>query len=117
MAKRIVSDKKASAAYLSLFLIGIGILIWSSYWWPGVAIVLSVSLALRQFLVGRRSDMWTSLMLGSVITLLSIFSLDWAIVLPVLFIFSGLYIFFRDFLGDNSDPEITLSTDNIDDEE
>lgn len=111
MSKQIVSQKKASTAYLSIFLIGLGILIWTSYWWPGIMVVLGLAISVRQFLLGHNYDAWVSIGVFGAITFLSLFKINWDVILPVIFIVAGLYIFFRDFIDFETRSEMEIEED------
>jgi len=98
MAKQIISRKKAHALSTVLFLIGLGIIAYLKYWWPGIMLAIGIPLALRQYLLGKIYDMTVSLIvfLGVFITVQ--FKITWDILLPVIFTIGGIYIFFREFL-------------------
>lgn len=48
-----MSKKKAHAISNGIFLISLGILIFTNAWWPGILLALWASIATRQFLTGR----------------------------------------------------------------
>jgi len=99
MAKPIMSKRKAHSLSFALFLVGLGIITYFKYWWPGIMLAVGLPLALRQYLLGKRFDMTISLIvfLGVFITVQ--FNIKWEIVLPVLFTLGGLYVFFKEFFG------------------
>ena len=61
-------------------------------------LVVSIPLALMQYLEGRRYDMWITLFVfcGAFITVQ--FDIQWEVFLPVLFSIGGIYIFFREWI-------------------
>ncbi|NGX34352.1 MAG: hypothetical protein K1060chlam1_00704 [Candidatus Anoxychlamydiales bacterium] len=99
MAQPIMSKKKAQSLSFALFLIGLAIITYFKYWWPGIMLTVGMPIALKQYLIGKRFDMAISLIvfLGAFITVQ--FDIKWEIVLPVLFTIGGLYVFFREFFG------------------
>ncbi|NGX52084.1 MAG: hypothetical protein KR126chlam5_00377 [Candidatus Anoxychlamydiales bacterium] len=99
MAQPIMSKRKAQSLSFALFLIGLAIITYFKYWWPGLMLTVGLPIALKQYLVGKRFDMIISLIvfLGAFITVQ--FDIKWEVVLPVLFTIGGLYVFFREFFG------------------
>jgi len=99
MAKPVMSRKKAHSLSFALFLIGLAIITYIKYWWPGIMLAIGIPIALRQYLIGKRFDMIISLIvfLGVFITVQ--FKIKWNIVLPVLFTLGGLYVFFKELFA------------------
>lgn len=118
MAKPIMSHRKAHSLSFALFLIGLAIITYFKYWWPGIMLTIGLPIALRQYLLGKRFDMSISLIvfLGAFITVQ--FNIKWEIVLPVLFTLGGLYVFFKEFFGPKEEEEEEIEEDkNIEIEE
>ncbi len=121
MAKPILSKKKAHILSFALFLIGLALIIYFNYWWPGIMLALGIPLALRQYLLGRRLDMIISLVvfLGAFIVIQ--FKIQWEIILPVLLTVGAIYIFFKEFFGpkeiDEAEEEEELNKEIEEDEE
>ena len=105
MATPIMSKKKAHSLSFALFLIGIGIIFYFKYWWPGIMLAIGLPIALRQYLLGKRFDMVISLIvfLGVFITVQ--FKIKWDLLLPILFTLGGLYVFFKEFFGPKDEDE------------
>ncbi len=101
MAKKI-SKKKASSISFAMFIIGLGIIFFTGYWWPGMMLVIGVPLAARQYLIGRLYDMAISLFvfLGGFITIE--FQIPWKYLLPSLFTVGGLYLLFKELFFSES---------------
>lgn len=99
MAVPLMSKRKAHSLSFVIFLIGLAIITYFKYWWPGIMPGIGLPIALRQYLLGKRFDMIISLVvfLGVFITVQ--FSIKWEIILPVLFTIGGLYVFFKEFFG------------------
>lgn len=92
-----MSKRKADAISNGIFLVGIGILVFTNYWWPGILVVLWATLALRQYLTHRYYDlaMTTLILLG--LTAVAMLNLDWIVIVPVLLVLGGIHIIFREY--------------------
>jgi predicted membrane protein len=118
MATPIMSHKKAHSLSFALFLIGLALISYFKYWWPGIMLTIGLPIALRQYLLGKRFDMIVSLIvfLGVFITVQ--FNIKWEIVLPVLFTIGGFYVFFKEFFGPKEESEEEIEEEkNIEIEE
>ncbi|PIS01772.1 MAG: hypothetical protein COT84_00665 [Chlamydiae bacterium CG10_big_fil_rev_8_21_14_0_10_35_9] len=92
------SRRTASVISFALFLIGIGIITYTEYWWPGIMLVIGLPLAFKQYLTGRKYDMFISLFIFLGVFITVQFNIPWKYLLPTLFTVGGLYILFREFL-------------------
>lgn len=92
-----ISKKKADAISNGVFLIGLGILIYTNAWWPGILLALWATLAVRQYLTNRIYDLaiTTILLLG--LFLVTFLNLNWSVLVPVLLILGGIHIIFREY--------------------
>ena len=107
MARQKVSRKRALISSFIFFLIGVFILTFlHQYWWPGVALLVGIPLALYQFLMGRKYDMAISLFLYIGIFVTIQFQIPWKMLLPILFVFGGVYIFLREIFKTSKEDEI-----------
>ena len=106
MAKPIMSKRKALSLSFVLFLVGLAINTYFKMWWPSIALTVGIPLALRQYLLGKRFDMFISLIVFLGIFITVQFSIKWEIVLPVLFTLGGIYIFFKEFFGPKGNQEV-----------
>lgn len=99
------SQKRADIISNGAFLISLGILFFTNGWWPGILLALWVTLGLREFLTGR----WYDLIVTSIILLglffISVFKLDWIVIVPIIFILGGIYIICREFFTQEEDIE------------
>lgn len=113
-----MSKKKADAISNGIFLIGIGILLFTNYWWPGILAVLWATLATRQLLTKRLYDFGiTTLLLGSLF-LITFFKIDWFVLVPVLLVLGGIHIIFREYCvaeGDEDDDPIEETEKELED--
>jgi len=117
MAKPLVSKKKTEAIANGAFLIGLGILFATNAWWPGILLALWVSIGLRQYLSGRNYDFFISTLILLGLYVVSYFKLEWAELMPVLFVVGGIYIIMREYFfaqdsnGEDKSQEIIDDSD------
>lgn len=92
-----MSKKKADGISNGIFLISIGILAISDYWWPGILLALWATLGLREYLTGRYYDLLlTTLFLLGLFTI-TFLNLNWMVIVPVLLILGGIHLIFREY--------------------
>lgn len=105
MPHRLTSRKKAALFSAAVFVLGIAILIFTNEWWPGIMLPIGLALALRQYLMGRTYDMVISLLVfvGTFATVS--YNISWEVLLPVLFTLGAIYVFFREMMEINAEPE------------
>jgi predicted membrane protein len=106
MAHQKMSRRKAHSLSFALFLIGLALVAYFKYWWPGIMLAVGLPIALRQYLLGKIFDMIVSLVVFIGVFVTVQFQIKWDIILPVLFTIGGLYIFFKEFFGPKEDPEV-----------
>lgn len=111
MSNPIVSKKKAQSLAFALFLIGIGVLFFVGTWWPGIALVIGLPLAIKHYLLGKHWDMVISLFVFIGIFVTVQFQIEWDFLLPVLFILGGLYIFLKEFFMKDPESEVESEED------
>jgi 4-hydroxybenzoate polyprenyltransferase len=104
MTHQHVSRKRAKAFSAALFLVGLASLTFLG-WWPGIMLVIGLSLALRQFLLGHHYDMVVTLLVfgGGFLTLA--FSIPWNFFLPTIFVLGAIYILVREFFEVRTETE------------
>lgn len=114
----IVSKRKSDAIANGAFLICLGILFYTNYWWPGILLAIWVNAGLRQILTGRLYDFSISTLILVGLFVVTFFNFEWAVLLPVLFVIGGIYIIFREYFfaedtnGEDKSQEILDDTDN-----
>ncbi len=90
--------RKVHALSNGAFIVSLGVLFYTNFWWPGILLALWVYMALREWLSGRTYD----LIISSVVLLglfaVSLFNWSWSVLMPVLFVLGGIYIVFREFV-------------------
>jgi hypothetical protein len=101
----IASRKRAQILSTTLFLIGLAILSFTGVFWPGIMLITGLSVALRQFLLGRRYDMMVTLLvfIGTFITVQ--FDISWQVFLPTLFSIGAIYLLFKEFCSPDETTE------------
>lgn len=105
MAHQITSRKKAHAIAFALFVVGVALLFILRAWWPGIALVLGISIAARQYLLASYFDMAVSLVIFIGIFVIEAFKFSSPWYMPLLLVTGGCYVFFREFFGGSSLPE------------
>ena len=111
MAKRLMSEKRAKAISVALFLVGLACISYFQMWWPGIMLAVGLPLALRQYLLGRHYDMGVSLFVFVGVFVTVQFDISWEVLLPVLFALGGIYILFREFLESKEKTEVEEEED------
>lgn len=113
-----ISKKKADAISNGAFLIALGLLFYTGFWWPGILLAIWINVGLRQFLTNRIYDFCISTVILLGLFIVTLFNFEWAVLLPVLFIIGGLYIIFREYFfaedtnGEDKSQEIMDDTNN-----
>lgn len=109
MVRPLLTKRKSDAIANGAFLIGIGILFFTNAWWPGILLILWISLFLRQYLTGRIYDALISTIILVGLFLISFLKINWSVLIPVLFVIGGIYLIFREyFYADETIEEETL---------
>lgn len=114
--KPTISRKRASVISSSLMLILLAINSYTGYWWPYIYITIGAPLFIKQLLSGRVYDSFVSLGIFGGLFFVSNFSINWSIILPVVFVISAILILFREFCNpyapNEPDKEIDISIEN-----
>lgn len=97
MGRMLMSKRKADAISNGLFLMGIGALIYTNAWWPGILLVIWVTVATRQYLTGRIYDLVVSSVLLLGLFFVMFLKIDWSVLVPVLLVLGGIHIIFREY--------------------
>ena len=93
----IITKRKAEAISSGVFLIALGVLFYFNAWWPGILLALWAFLATRQSLMGRHFDLIVTTFILVGLFVVTTFNVSWSVLGPVLFIFGGGYIIFREY--------------------
>lgn len=98
-----LSRSKADMIGNGVFLISLGGLFYTQWWWPGILLAIWASLAVRQALTKRHQDLLlTSILLASLF-FVAFFKLSWDLLMPVLFVMAGCYLIFREYFSSQDD--------------
>ena len=101
MKFQLTNAKRAQALSTAVFFIGLAIIAYGNLWWPGIMLILGVSIALKQFILGQIYDMCVTLLVfvGTFVTVK--YDISWEIFLPVLFSLGALYVLYKEFSSNN----------------
>lgn len=104
-----MSKRKADAISNGVFLVGLGIMVFSNAWWPGILMVLWATLATRQYFTGRIYDLVVTSVLLVGLFIITLLNLNWTVIVPVLLILGGIHIIFREYcfagaISEEDDP-------------
>lgn len=97
MSKPILSRRKGDAISNGLFLVGLGVLFYTNFWWPGILLALWVLLGTKQYLSGRHFDLIVTSIVLLGLFLVAYFNINFASLMPALFVVGGLYIILREY--------------------
>ncbi|MGA8164031.1 MAG: hypothetical protein WB791_03280 [Waddliaceae bacterium] len=97
MAKPIVSKKKAYTISLGLFLVCLGVLVFTNMWWPWILLALWIMVSSRFYLEGKilYAVISTFIFLGLFFTALLKFAHE--MILPVLLVIAGIFLILREY--------------------
>lgn len=94
-------SKSGSHAFTGVFLVGLGIVGWFDYWWPGIMFVIAVAMLVGSLLDGRLGE---NILTIAVLLAIGVFGLLGQLHLghhvslwPILFIAIGLVYLFKTF--------------------
>lgn len=93
---------KVEAIGNGVFLIGLAVLFYMNWWWPGILAVIWASLATRQILSNRTQDLILSTFLLGTLFIVAFFRLSWDLITPLLLLLGGGYLILREFYYDDS---------------
>lgn len=117
MSKIFMSKRKADAISNGVFLVGLGIMVFSNTWWPGILLVLWATLAVRQYFTGRMYDLIVTSVLLIGLFIITFLNLNWTVIVPVLLILGGIHIIFREYCVAEGVTEEDDPIENIEEQE
>lgn len=109
MKRYFIEKRKADALANGIFLFGLGILFYTGFWWPGILLALFANLAIRQYFTGRIFDLTITSIILLGLFALSLFRVSWDILMPLLFIFGGFYIIFKEYFYVEEDRNCSIA--------
>ncbi len=92
-----MSKKKAHAISNGIFLVCLGILIFTNAWWPGMILAIWATVASRQYLTGRKYYALVSTIVLLGFYAVSLFKFDYDFLAPVLLVVGGLFLIIREY--------------------
>jgi predicted membrane protein len=111
MACPLVSNRRAKAISSAVFLLGLAVISFQFEMWPAIMVVIGVSLALRQYLLGHIYDMILSLVVFFGVFFTSLYDISSDILLPVVFILGAIYLLSKEFWHRHEDDEAESEED------
>ena len=94
-------QRTASAIWLGIFLIGLGVLLFTGWWWPGIMIVLGLAGCAALFFRGQTARGIGTLVLfwgiALIATIVQKVDVPWAIVGPLVLIGIGVIVLVKAF--------------------
>jgi predicted membrane protein len=97
MPQPVVSKKKAAIISNGIFLICVGIMIFTNTWWPGIILAVAVTITSRQYLSGRYYHAIISAVIFTALFILAIARFNFDVLAPVLFILAGIFLIVREY--------------------
>lgn len=98
--------RKADAISNGVFLVLLGILFYTNFWWPGILFALGLTFAIRQYLTGRRLDFFITLIITGILVLITFAGHIFSMFFPLLFIAAGIYLIAQECLSFKSSQDI-----------
>jgi hypothetical protein len=96
-------ENKKSPIFAGIMLIGLGILVFTGWWWPGIMLVIGTALGVDKFLQGQvKEAIGLFLLFLAIPTAVFIFSnniIPWTVFAPILLIGIGGLIIGRSLLN------------------
>ena len=97
MSQPLTTHQRANSISTGIFLISLGILFYTNYWWPGILLALAVTVGVKEYLRGRIYDLVLSVVILGGLFVFFYFSPNWSVAVPVLFTIAGIWIIFREY--------------------
>lgn len=98
LPRPLVSRRKANGITLLTLFVGVGILFASGFWWPGTILVLGGTLAARQLLRNRMTDLVLTLFVFISLFLSVWIQINWELFMPVILSLAALTLAIRELL-------------------
>ena len=106
MSKPILTEPRTKAVGLAVLLVGIAILSYTNWWWPGIMAVIGISTMVKQLLRKKVYEACLSLVIFGGITFTAIYGIGDKYIVPVILMVAAIYILFRAFFLADQEDEI-----------
>lgn len=90
--------RKADTISNGIFLILLGSLFYTGQWWPGILFALGLTVALQQYLTGRRLDFFITLLIIGIVGVITLMGYIFSSFFAVLLILIGIYLVAKETL-------------------
>lgn len=114
------THQKADAISTGMLLIALGILMYTGAWWPGILLGIGASLMTRQYFLGKYYDILLSALIFIGLFCFFYFTINWLIILPVLFTIAGIFLIFQEYFftpKEIDDEEVDRESQEVSEEE
>ena len=88
---------KADAIGGAIFFVGLGILLLTGWWWPGIIVVIGLSSLVTSLLAGKKRDAMFAVVIFGIIIVLSFTNISLSVIIALLAIGIGIWIFMHAF--------------------
>ncbi len=111
MARPLVSSRRAKVISSAVFLLGLAVISFQFSFWPSIMVVIGLSLALRQYLLGHIYDMFLSLFVFLGVFFTALYDVSRDVLLPVVFTIGAIYLLCKEFWHRHEEEESELEED------
>jgi hypothetical protein len=97
----VLNKERSGRVSGAIFLIGLGIIAFFNYWWPGIMFVIAATMLVGEYMETNTINFSSGRVIGAgvvlIIGLLGAidFNIDWGKLWPVVLILLGLWVLFR----------------------
>jgi hypothetical protein len=91
--------RKVDSLSNGVFLVFLGILLYTEQWWPGILFALMTTFALRQYLTGKRVTFFITLCLIALLSIVMINGKAVSMFFPLIFIGGGILLIFKEIFS------------------
>ncbi len=96
MSSPVTTHSRANTIAAGVFLICLGFLFYTNWWWPGILLAIAVSTSIKDYLRGRIYDMVLSIAIFGGLFAFFYFNADMTVAVPVLLTLAGIFLIVRE---------------------
>ena len=100
------TEKRGDAVGKGVFLIGLGILFFTHYWWPGILYVILAAIFARACFLGKIKDLSVALLIFVLLALIWYYPVDQTYIVPAILILLGLFYIMRELSYSPKEPPL-----------